>query len=148
MACFSSAMNKKRIMKIINTRVHGILDYSLGVLLVAAPWLFGFAYGGAETWVPVIIGLSTILFSLFTNYELGAVKTISMPAHLNLDLAAGIFLALSPWILNFDDRVYLPHLIIGLAEVATVILSSKIPYQNRPAQQTKEAGRPAHLAHV
>jgi hypothetical protein len=36
-------------MRMIPTRVHGVLDYLVGALLVAAPWLFDFNRGGAET---------------------------------------------------------------------------------------------------
>jgi len=33
-------------MRFIPTKVHGILDYVVGVALIAAPWLFGFANVG------------------------------------------------------------------------------------------------------
>ena len=35
-------------MRIISTRVHGVVDYVGGALLVVSPWLFGFADGGAQ----------------------------------------------------------------------------------------------------
>lgn len=118
-------------MKIISTKTHGIIDYLMGILLIAAPWLLGFARGGAETWVPVVLGASTILYSLFTDYELGASRTIPMKTHLNLDMVSGIFLAISPWIFNFNEYVYLPHLILGIAEIGAVLMSD-----NRPGRVT------------
>jgi hypothetical protein len=36
-------------MKIIPTRVHGMLDYLVGALLIVVPWVLGFTRGGAET---------------------------------------------------------------------------------------------------
>lgn len=36
-------------MRFIPTRTHGLLDYVVGLLLIAAPWVFNFAQGGAET---------------------------------------------------------------------------------------------------
>jgi len=36
-------------MRVIETKTHGYMDYLMGVLLIAAPWLFDFARGGAET---------------------------------------------------------------------------------------------------
>ena len=51
-----------------------------GGLLVFAPWLFGFA-GDVESWVPVILGLGAIGYSLFTDYELGVVRTIPRTGH-------------------------------------------------------------------
>jgi SPW repeat-containing protein len=115
------------IMQVIPTRVHGMLDYLVGALLVAAPWLFGFAQGGAETWVPVVLGAAAILYSLFTDYELGAIRRIPMPVHLMLDLASGVLLAISPWLLGFADRVWEPHLIVGLIEIGTAMLTRRVP---------------------
>ena len=114
-------------MRFIETKTHGYLDYLMGALLIAAPWLFGFNRGGAETWVPVILGASAILYSLLTNYELGASRQISMSTHLTLDLLSGIFLAASPWIFGFDEFVYLPHLILGIAEIGAALFTKKTP---------------------
>ncbi len=114
-------------MRIIPTRIHGMLDYLVGALLIAAPWLFDFDRGGAETLVPVLLGVSTLVYSLFTDYELGAVRRIPMRTHLNLDLASGILLAASPWLFGFADYVWQPHLIVGLIEIGTVLMSRSVP---------------------
>ena len=114
-------------MRIIPTKIHGILDYVMGLLLIASPWIFDFARDGAETWIPVILGVSTILYSLFTNYELGISGKLSMKAHLGIDMISGIFLAASPWLFGFADYVYLPHVVLGLTEVVAVLLSKTQP---------------------
>ena len=44
-----------------------MLDYAVGLLLIAAPWLFGFARGGAETWLPVALGAGAIGYRLLTE---------------------------------------------------------------------------------
>lgn len=116
-------------MRFISTKTHGVLDYLVGLLLIAAPWLLGFAEGGAETWVPVILGAGALVYSLMTNYELGAVKVFSMPTHLMFDLLSGIFLAASPWIFGFADVVYLPHLILGILEIGASLMTDKVPYR-------------------
>ncbi|MHA4846797.1 SPW repeat domain-containing protein [Flavitalea antarctica] len=110
-------------MKLISSRVHGYLDYIVGALLVATPWLFGFARGGAETWVFIAQGTLAILYSLLTNYELGVVRILSMRVHLVLDLAASLFLAFSPWIFGFSDYIWVPHIIFGIMEILVVALS-------------------------
>jgi hypothetical protein len=100
-------------MRFIETKTHGYLDYIVGLLLIAAPWLFDFDRGGAETWVPVVLGAGTILYSLMTDYEMGTSRQISMRTHLTLDMLAGALLAASPWIFGFADYVWAPHLIVG-----------------------------------
>lgn len=114
-------------MRIISTRVHGVLDYLVGGLLIASPWLFDFARGEAETWVPVILGAGAILYSLMTDYEYSLSRSISMKTHLNLDLFSGIFLAASPWIFGFNDYVYVPHLVLGILEIGAALMTSTVP---------------------
>jgi hypothetical protein len=135
----------KNDMRIISTKAHGVLDYLMGVLLIASPWLFGFAGGGAETWVPVILGAGAIVYSLITNYEMGAFKTISMRAHLNLDLMSGAFLAISPWFFGFNEYVYLPHLILGIAEIGAVLMTDPVPgREDDRSQSTNSVHKHAH----
>ena len=114
-------------MRFIPTRVHGMLDYGMGLLLMAAPWLLNFDRGGAETWVPVALGGGAILYSMLTNYELGAVRTIPMPVHLALDAMSGVLLAASPWLFGFHEYVYAPHLILGIAEIGAALMTETVP---------------------
>ncbi len=114
-------------MRVISTKVHGVMDYLMGVLLIAAPWLLNFNRDGAETWIPVILGVGVIVYSLMTDYELSISKTLSMKTHLTLDIASGIFLAASPWIFGFNDYVYLPHLILGIVEVGVGAMTETTP---------------------
>lgn len=108
---------------LIPTKIHGVIDYLTGVTLLAAPYLFGFADGTAAQWVPTIIGLMILGQSLITQYELSVAKLIPMPMHLMLDAGTGVILAASPWLFGFADRVYLPHLLVGLMELLVVLLS-------------------------
>ena len=103
------------------------MDYMVGLLLIAAPWIFDFADGGAKQWVPIILGASTIIYSLMTDYELGASRAISMRTHLTLDLMSGILLAASPWLFGLADEVYLPHLILGIVEIGTSLTTKREP---------------------
>ena len=116
----------------LSTRTHGYLDYLVGALLIGAPWLLGFARGGAETWVPVAVGATTIAYSLLTDYELGVVRRIQMPVHLWLDGLAGVLLAASPWLFAFDEVVRTPHLVVGAVEILAALLTNTIPgYERR-----------------
>jgi hypothetical protein len=114
-------------MKILSTRVHGVLDYVVSLFVMGSPWIFGFARGGLETWTPVVLGAAGIIYSICTNYELGVVKSLSMRTHLVLDLLSGALLALSPWIFGFSEFVYLPHLIIGIMEIVVALITDPVP---------------------
>lgn len=115
-------------MKIIRTKIHGIFDYFIGVAIIGSPWFLGYNKGGIETILPVILGSLFIIYSIFTNYECGAAKYISMSSHLFFDGLIGVFLALSPWIFGFESLVYIPHLLFGLGIITLVVFSSNTPY--------------------
>jgi hypothetical protein len=112
-------------MKPITSKIHGVIDYVVGALLIAAPWLFGFADDSAATYVPVVLGAGTLLYSLMTRYELGIMKLIPFKVHLAIDAAAGVLLAASPWLFGFADYVFMPHLIVGLLELGTVAMTQR-----------------------
>jgi hypothetical protein len=123
-------------MKRISTKTHGYLDYIMGVLLIAAPWIFGFARNGAETWVPVVLGFAVIVYSLLTDYELGVSHMISMRTHLMLDIASGVLLAVSPWLFGFAGYIWAPHLILGMLEVGAASMTSRHPGVGRFFRRT------------
>lgn len=104
-------------MRFISPNTHGIIDYLISIILIVSPWLLGFYRGGAETWVPVGLGIITIIVSLITDYKYSISKTISMQGHLIIDFISGVLLAISPWLFGFSEYVYLPHLIFGLLEI-------------------------------
>ena len=114
-------------MRFIPTRVHGMLDYGVGALLIVVPYLLGFADGTAAQWVPQLLGLVAIGGALMTDYELGVMRVIPMPVHLGIDIASGALLALSPWLFGFADRVFWPHLIVGIMEIAAGLTTRTVP---------------------
>ena len=107
-------------MRFIPTRVHAPLDYLVGAVLIAAPWIFQFSDSTAATVVSIVLGIGLVAYSLFTNYELGVWKVAPMAVHNLIDIVAGAVLAASPWIFGFADEsgsVWVPHLVVGLAAI-------------------------------
>jgi len=120
----------------VGTRVHGLLDYIMGIGLIGAPLLLNLATDGVETWVPAILGLVIIGYSLFTNYELGVWKDLSVRTHLKLDLIVGIILCISPWLFGFSHLVWTPHLLLGIIIICISIVSkprASVRYRDKRA---------------
>ncbi|WP_207424419.1 SPW repeat protein [Desertivirga brevis] len=112
-------------MRFISRKFHAVLDYMSGVILIAAPWILGFADVEGAKWSAVIVGAVILLMSFLTDYEGGGKKVLSMSTHLTMDVLAGIFLAASPWLLNFDEQVYMPHLIMGILEIGAGLFTER-----------------------
>lgn len=107
----------------ISSRIHGIIDYLVAALLLVAPFLFGFADGGPAQMVPTILAFAILLVSLLTRYELSAAKLIPYPIHLAVDLLVGALLLISPWLFDFAEQIWWPHVLVGVLSFIVVALS-------------------------
>lgn len=114
-------------MRFIPTRFHGVLDYILGLLLIAAPWLLGFEEIEAATWTAVMAGIVVLVQAAVTNFEVGLIRKVPMGVHLTMDALLGILLAASPWLFGFARDVYAPHLIFGLYLVLASLMTHRVP---------------------
>ena len=114
-------------MRFISTRTHGVLDCVVGAFLIVVPYNLGFADGTVAQWVPQLLGLVAIGGAMLTDYELGVMRVIPLPIHLGIDIASGVLLALSPWLFGFSDRVFWPHLILGILEIGAGLTTRTAP---------------------
>jgi len=124
--------------------MHAMLDYPLGVLLILSPWIFGFSdVGGAAVTVPIVIGALAIVQSLVTDWELSVADVIPLPVHLMTDVAAGIVLAASPFVLGFSDEgtnAWLPHVVFGLGLVGAGLMTQRVRETPRDARGRRSTG--------
>ena len=111
----------------IPTRIHAVLDLAVALLLATAPWWAGFAGANAETMSALLFALIVVAYNLLTDHEIGRAKRLEMTVHLWLDAAAGILVAASPWVLSFDQRVWLPHVGAGVLLLLLAFASQTIP---------------------
>jgi hypothetical protein len=114
-------------MRFISSRTHGIIDYLMAIVVVSVPWWSGTHRGGAETWVPVVLGLGVALTALMTDFELGVMRRIPMRMHLALDLVVGALLALSPWLFRFSDLDVRPYVVLGVLEIGAALCTRTVP---------------------
>jgi hypothetical protein len=124
------------LMALIPSRMHALLDYAVGVVLIAAPWIFQFAdESTTATWISIVAGIGLIGMSALTAYEGGFIAhVIPLRIHLVADALLGIVLAVSPWLFGFADdgaNAWAPFLVIGLGELGAAAVSSPEPGQQR-----------------
>ena len=114
-------------MRFLPTKVHGLLDYLVGIALAISPYLLWTTSMEMDLWIPLLAGVALIVISLCTDYEWGAAKTFTMRSHLTLDLLLGIFLAISPWLFGFADLVFVPFLVFGAFEIIAALVTKLEP---------------------
>lgn len=114
-------------MRFITTKIHGMLDYLTGIILIAIPWIYGFAGGGPAQMVLVTVGVLIIIMSLLTKYEYGFYKAIPMEVHLLTDAVIGVFLIMSPWLFDFAYVALGPHLLFGILGIGAALFTRLNP---------------------
>ncbi|MGH7604277.1 MAG: SPW repeat domain-containing protein [Gemmatimonadaceae bacterium] len=80
-------------------RVHGLLDYALVAVFLNAPMVLGF-HGAAAAVVYWLAGIHLLLTG-FTKFPLGVFRLIPFKIHGAIELVAGIFVLVAPWIFGF-----------------------------------------------
>jgi hypothetical protein len=114
-------------MRVISTRLHGVVDYLWGAALLLAPRWLRLPPGTLEARAAQAAGAGAIAYAALTDYELGLVPALTMRQHLALDIAGGAALAASPWLLGFARHSRSPHLAFGLFAIAAGLLTRTRP---------------------
>ncbi|MBA2555520.1 MAG: hypothetical protein H0V10_17895, partial [Geodermatophilaceae bacterium] len=84
--------------------VHGILEYALGVLFIAAPFLFNFE-SGAATGMSVAVGVLILILAAVSEGPVSLVNQLPAILHVAMIYLLSIFLIASPFLLGFSDEV-------------------------------------------
>jgi hypothetical protein len=87
----------------ISRFLHGAIEYAASVLLIAAPFLFGFKSSAAVA-VSIIAGLLLLVIAASTDGPTSLVNSIPIPVHLLLDFALAAVLVASPFLFAFNDE--------------------------------------------
>jgi hypothetical protein len=87
----------------ISAFVHGALEYLVGVLFIAAPFLFGFDADAAVA-ASIVVGVAILAVTASSALPTGLVKTIPAGLHAVLDFALAAFLIAAPFVFGFQDE--------------------------------------------
>lgn len=102
--------------------VHCAIEYVAALLLIAAPFLFGFERDAAK-WTSVALGV-VLLVAVLTRGPLGVTKSLAASAHATLDVLA-VVLVLTPFVLGFagDKAAVTFFVLLGVAHAALSLLT-------------------------
>jgi hypothetical protein len=76
----------------------------VGILFIAAPWLFGFSDVDSATTISIIVGAVMLIAGMLTKWRYSVRKLIPLRTHFMTDLALAALLVLSPFIFGFSDE--------------------------------------------
>ena len=98
--------------------VHGMLDYLVGLALVAVPFVLDFDEGAA-TGASVALGVALLIVAASSDLPTGLVHSIPRALHAVLDYVVALALLVAPFVLGFSvDGTAAPTLIaIGVVQL-------------------------------
>ena len=87
----------------ISQTIHGGIEYVAGILLIAAPFIFGFDDDGSATAVSIVLGVLVIFIAAITSGPTSIIDSLPVGGHVVLDYALAAILIASPFIFGFSD---------------------------------------------
>jgi hypothetical protein len=82
--------------------MHGVAEYGIGVLSIAAPFFFNFDSDGA-TVVSALVGAGVLVLAVVTDSPTGIARTLPIASHIVIDYVLSLFLVVAPFIFSFTD---------------------------------------------
>jgi hypothetical protein len=104
-------------MKILSPKIHGILDYVVVLVFLAAPVLFGMT--GVPALLSYALAAVHLTLTLLTDFPMGALRVIPLPIHGWIELAVGPSLIAAPWLLAFSATARIFYAAAGVAILVT-----------------------------
>lgn len=89
--------------KPISARAHGVVDYAVAAVFLNAPMVFGFQHTRASIVAYWLTGIH-LLLTACTDFPLGPLKWIPVRIHGAIELVAGLFVLVAPWIFGFSGQ--------------------------------------------
>jgi hypothetical protein len=130
-------------MRLLATPFHGIADYAAGSMLIAAPFVLGFAertHVGA--WISVLVGCAILAMALITDNE-GAVfsRALPMRIHLAADAVLGLVLLATPFLFGFADLgtyAWVSFVLAGAGFLVLAAITQTTPLQGSDRAVSRE----------
>lgn len=111
----------------VSLRVHNILDYVGGAILLVCPYLFGFSDVAAARNLFLVLGFGLIGYSLLTNYQYSVFKVVPLSVHMALDVLVGVVLILGSYVFGYRNAITggqtVLHYALGIGVIGLVALT-------------------------
>lgn len=135
----------------ISLRVHNVLDYVIGALLLVCPWVFGFADVAAARNLFLFGGVALIVYSLLTNYYYSVARVIPLGVHMTFDALLGVLLILAPALFGYRNLItegqYAVHIVLGIGAVGLVALTRPRTEAAKTPQERSAIAHEVPLTH-
>jgi hypothetical protein len=118
---------------------HQTIEPLAALLLIGAPWIFGFSDNDTATTLSIIVGVIVLLTGMSTRWRMSLVKLIPLRTHFVMDVGIAIVLIALPFVAGFSDdggatRFFV---IAGVLELGTALMTR---WDEREEVRTERGG--------
>lgn len=126
----------------IPLNLHAALEPLIALVIIAAPWIFGFSNVDDAKVVCIAVGVILLIAGSMTDWRLSLARVIPLRVHLMTDLLLGAVLILSPFVLGFSDEGGPTRFMViaGVLEALTALATRWDPIEAEPTH-TRESRR-------
>jgi hypothetical protein len=127
----------------IPLNLHAMLEPLIAVVVIAAPWIFGFSDTDSATVICVLVGVTMLIVGSLTDWRLSLARVIPLRMHMIGDLTLAAVLLLSPLIFGFADEGGPTRFMViaGVLEALTALMTRWDRTEAEPTY-TRERGTP------
>ena len=127
--------------------VHAAIEPIAAIVLIAAPWIFGFSDVSSAKISSIAVGVVMLLSGAMTRWRLAVVRVIPLRVHFMTDLLLGLALIVAPFILGFSSYGAATRFMViaGVLELVTALATRWEPVDtyHRASRQTPSGTAPA-----
>jgi SPW repeat len=133
----------------ISVNTHAMVEPVMAVLIIVAPWLFGFNDVNDAQVICIIVGALMLAAGAMTQWRYSLVKLVPLRMHFMSDLLLAAVLILTPFIFGFSDQGGATRfmVIVGALEAFTA-LSTRWDAAEADAGRTARGRRGGKAAHA
>lgn len=131
----------------IPLNAHAGLEPFIAIVIIAAPWIFGFSDVDDAKIVCIAVGVVTLIAGSMTDWRMSIARVIPLRAHMMTDLLLGAVLILAPFVLGFSDDGGATRftVIAGMLEILTALSTRWDPVEaEESAVDRRSRSTPAH----
>ena len=117
--------------------VHAMIEPVVALLLIVAPFIFGFSDNDTATILSIVAGVVVLGTGMSTRWRLSLVKLIPLEVHRMLDLGLGVVLIIAPFVLGFSDErtPTIFFIVVGLGEIVAALATRWHPEDDLAADR-------------
>jgi hypothetical protein len=114
---------------LVPLEVHAAIEPFAAVVLIAAPWIFGFSNSNSAKVISIVSGVVMLLSGAMTRWRFALVRLIPLRTHLMTDLVLGVLLIAAPFIFGFSGFGAATRFMViaGALELATALATQWEP---------------------